>query len=139
MLPDRISLKQVVEENDELKEVEKQYFYIFSYNSINSFRKAEGLTLEGFANIFSELVKPEDERDLEKVADANEYFGKLFYHALKEGMRIARKELDLTLEDVQAYINDPDNFESTVKIASSYQDSAFKPEEDKKKVKEAQL
>lgn len=135
MLPDKITIKQLIEEDGELKGVEKDYYYIFSYNSINSFRKAEGLTLEAFADIFSELVKPEEERDMEKVADANEYFGKLFYHAIKEGMRMTRKELDLTVEDVQAYINDPDNFEDTVKIAGSYQDAAFKPEEGKKKVK----
>lgn len=128
MLPDKIQIKLAEKVDGELIEVEKTYYYKFGYNAINKFRKSAGLSLNDFAEIFGEFGKPEEERDIEKMAQANEYFGKLFFHAVEEGMRIAKSEMDLSEEDIHGFLNDPENFESTTKIAGVYMDSATVPE-----------
>lgn len=129
MLPERIKIKVVELQDGEPKEVEKEYFYSFGFNSITKFRKAENLTVSKTAELFVELLKPVKERDVDKVAEANENFGKLFYYAIEEGMRVVKVKNDLSIDDVQAFLNNPSNIGATNKIASVYADSSVQGEE----------
>ena len=130
MLPDKIKIKTLELVDGSPLEVEKDYFYQFNYNTITALRKAEGMSIAEVSSLFGELAKPEDERDMEKMAKANEYFGKFFFHALTEGQRMIKQPFSLSESDVQLFLNDPDNYSLTSEVAKSYAESTFKAEDE---------
>jgi hypothetical protein len=122
MLPEKINITLPIL-NGELKEVEKEYYYKFNFNAINSFRKDEGINFEEFNDVFSGLEKG-DFNSIERI-------GKLFYYAIKEGMRICGLECDIKVEDVLLWMNE--SGENFSEVIGKYSDSVSQVEDSGKK------
>lgn len=123
MLPDKIEIKYLNNNNGELEEVTGEFYYQFNFNAINSFRKEEGMSFEDFQNAFDGIENGD--------FDSIERIGKLFFHALKEGGRRTRTPFPLSLEDVIEFMNsDTENF---TKVIGVYGDSLADADESSKK------
>ena len=127
MLPEKITISKIEKVDGEHKEVSRDYFFKFNFNSINEFRKVENIEFSEFNKIFGGLETGS--------FDSVEKVGLLFYYALKEGCRIMSEDFNLTPEDVLIYINE--SAENFTGVIDGFTNAQPKAETDKKKVKES--
>lgn len=122
-IPERIEIKALRKEGDELKEKIFLVPFEYNFNATNAYRKAKGIEYSAFVKMFAGLGRGD--------FAANEGVGELLWYSIREGCRICFEEMpDLSTEDIGRFLNSDPSEMTRVLILMRGQ---MNPEVDEKK------
>lgn len=127
-IPERIEIKALRKDGDELKEKSFLVPYEYNFNATNAYRKAKGIEYSAFVSMFAGLARGD--------FAANEGVGELLWFSIREGCRICFEEMpDLSVEDIGRFLNsDPEEFTRVLTLMKANMNA---PEDKKKRATKA--